>query len=116
VEYLRISDYYEQPPDLASAGIDGLYLDGSHPLTIQNGTEPRRIMRLTLSTSRDEITGWRVLEQASSWLGEPNHGIVRGRAFVLIGNSGWERVGPDGRIQSDAASRPPVLLELPLDQ
>jgi hypothetical protein len=56
---------------------------------------------------------WRVLEQASARLGEPNHGVMVGRDFVLIGDSGWDRVGPDGRLVTPPGTRPPVLLRLP---
>ena len=104
------------PRALATAGIDGLYLWRGHLLAVQNGVEPHRIVAFELDLRARSITGSRVLEQASPDLGEPNHGAVLGDAFVFIGNSGWERVGEDGRMDDGKAALPPLLmrLELPL--
>ena len=101
---------------LATAGIDGLYAWRGHLLAVQNGVEPHRIVAFELDLRARSITGSRVLEQASPDLGEPNHGAVLGDAFVFIGNSGWERVGEDGRMDTAKAALPPLLmrLELPL--
>jgi len=103
-----------KPYSLSSGGCDGLYRDGSRLIAIQNGTTPHRVLELGLDASGSRITGWRVLEQASEHLGEPNHGALVGRDFYLIGNSGWERVGDDGRLQTGADARAPVLLRLRL--
>ena len=61
------------------------------------------------------IESWRVLEQGSERLGEPNHGVVVGRDFWLIGDSGWDRVGEDGRLRTPPGARSAVLLRLGLD-
>jgi hypothetical protein len=107
--------WLEQPEDLASVGIDGLYAWRGGLIAIQNGTEPHRVIALELDAKLERILRWRVLEQASPWLGEPNHGAVIGDRMVLIGNSGWDRVGDDGVLRADASTRPPVLLELKLE-
>jgi hypothetical protein len=101
-----------KPRTLASVGIDGLYRDGHQLIAIQNGTAPHRVLELTLDPGETRILGWRVLEQASEWLGEPNHGTFVGRNFYFIGNSGWDRVGEDEVMQTPADARPAVLLRL----
>jgi sugar lactone lactonase YvrE len=101
-----------KPRTLASGGIDGLYRDGHRLLAIQNGTSPHRLLELTLNPSETGIVSWRVLEQASEWLGEPNHGTFQEGDFYFIGNSGWERVGEDEVLQTPADARPAVLLKL----
>ena len=103
-----------KPYTLSPSGCDGLYRDGDRLIAIQNGTTPRRVLELRLDGRGSSITGWRVLEQASPDMGEPNHGVVVGRDFHFIGNSGWERVGEDGRLETGAEARPPVLLRLRL--
>jgi hypothetical protein len=103
-----------QPADLAAAGIDGLTLWNGQLIAIQNGVEPHRVLALALDAKFERITSWRVLEQASPSLGEPNHGTLIGNEFVLIGNSGWERVGDDGKLGADAATLAPALLRLKL--
>ena len=103
-----------KPYTLASGGIDGLVRDGDRLLAIQNGTAPHRVLALTLTPAGDAITDWQVLEQASPRMGEPNHGVVVGNTFVYIGDSGWDRVGDDGKLTSPAGAPAPVLLRLPL--
>lgn len=103
-----------KPYDLSSGGIDGLVRDGERLIAVQNGPTPKRVLELGLDARGERIVSWRVLEQASPRLGEPNHGVVVGRDFVLIGDSGWDRVDPDGRLVTPPGTRPPVLLRLPL--
>ena len=103
-----------KPYSLSSGGCDGLYRDGTRLIAIQNGTSPHRVLELQLDASGSSITRWRVLEQASAGLGEPNHGVLVGRDFYLIGNSGWDRVGDDGRLQAGTSARAPGLLRLTL--
>jgi len=112
----RAVEWMPKPYTLASAGIDGLYRDGTHLIAIQNGTTPHRVLDLTLDAAGSKITAWRVLEQASERLGEPNHGVLVGRDFYFIGDSGWDRVGGDGRLETTLESRPPVLLKLALER
>jgi hypothetical protein len=101
-----------KPRTLASGGIDGLYRDGHRLIAIQNGTTPHRLVELTLDARETRIVSWRVLEQASEWLGEPNHGTFVGKNFYFIGNSGWERVNDAGALDTPAEARPPALLRL----
>ncbi len=103
-----------QPDDLAAAGTDGLYAWRGGLVAIQNGVTPHRVLRLWLAPDGGRVIRWRALEQASPELGEPNHGVVDGDDLVLIGNSGWDRVGDDGTMAESGDARPPVLLRLPL--
>ena len=107
--------WLRKPYALASGGFDGLYRDGSHLIAIQNGTAPRRVVEMDLDAAGTRILDWRVLEQASERLGEPNHGVLVGRDLYLIGDSGWDRVGADGALRSPPGTRAPVVLRLPLD-
>lgn len=101
-----------KPRTLASGGIDGLYRVGRHLVAIQNGTSPHRILELTLDPGETRVESWRVLEQASEWLGEPNHGVRVRDDLYFIGNSGWDRVGDDEILKTPADARPAVLLRL----
>ena len=108
------TDWLPKPYTLSSGGIDGLYRDGDRLLAIQNGTTPHRVLELSLDHAGTRIKSWRVLEQASERLGEPNHGVIVGRDFFLIGDSGWDRVGDDGLLHTTPEARPAVLLRLNL--
>jgi sugar lactone lactonase YvrE len=110
----RAITWLAKPRTFASGGIDGLCRDGHALIAIQNGTSPRRVLRLTLDEAETRIITWQVLEQASEWLGEPNHGVIVGKALYFIGNSGWERVNEREELETPAAARPPVILGLEL--
>jgi hypothetical protein len=103
-----------KPPALAGTGIDGLYLAGNALVAIQNGTRPIRVLWLPLDARRSRITDWRVLEQGTPVLGEPNHGVRVGDALWLIGNSGWDRVNAAEELVTGPGATPPVVLRLSL--
>jgi len=104
-----------KPHSLAATGLDGLYLYENRLIGIQNGTNPHRVVEMQLAPDSAQIVDWHVLEQATPELGEPNHGVVVGRDFYFIGNSGWDRVGEDGSFKTAADDKAPVLLKLRLD-
>ena len=110
---------FPKPRSLAATGIDGLTLvprDGAPGLlAVQNGTQPRRLLWLSLDADMTRITGWKVLEQASPALGEPNHAIVVGDDAVLIGNSGWERVNGRDELETGPDDVPPAILRIRVD-
>lgn len=112
----RTIAWLEQPSDLASIGIDGLYPWQGRLIAIQNGVEPHRLIELSLDPGAGRIVSWRVLEQKSPNLGEPNHGVIVGDSFTLIGNSGWDRIGDDGALAPAEGGAVPVLLRLPLSK
>ncbi len=115
---VRLADgavrWLPKPYTLASGGIDGLHRVGRRLYAVQNGTEPRRVLELTLDASGGAITAWRTLESGSPRLGEPNHAVVAGGALWFLGDSGWDRVDDAGVLRSPPGSRPPVVLRLPL--
>jgi hypothetical protein len=104
----------EGGPALFLSGIDGLYRDGGSLLAVQNGANPKRIVRLTLDGKGTRITGWSCLVQATPGLGEPTHGCIAGRDFVYLANSGWDRVGPDQKLQPDPEAKPAELRRIAL--
>ena len=96
---IRLADHriqWLQPaPGIALSGIDGLYLHRDRFLALQNGTNPKRIMRFSLDLRRQEV-----LEANSPWLGEPTHGVIAGDTFYFIANSGWAEYDAQGRKKS----------------
>jgi hypothetical protein len=83
-------------------------------VAVQNGMQPARVLYLSLDPARSRITGWNVLEQGSSLLGDPNHGIVAGDAFYCIGNSGWDRVNRNDELETPEGATSPLILRIPL--
>jgi hypothetical protein len=97
-------------------GIDGLVAWRGGLIAIQNGVNPRRIVRLTLSRDGNRIAGVRVLESNNAQWGEPTLGIVREAEFLYVADAQWERYGAGGAAQGEGPARPtPIRLLRPGD-
>jgi hypothetical protein len=95
-------------------GIDGLVAWRGGLIAIQNGVNPHRILRLTLSRDGNRIAGVRVLESNNAQWGEPTLGIVRGAEFLYVADAQWERYGPGGAARGEGPARPtPIRLLRP---
>jgi hypothetical protein len=94
--------------DVALTGIDGLYVSGHALIAVQNGTQPERVIRAELDDGMTRVETSQVLQQNTPGLGDPTHGVVVGRDFQFIANSGWDRVddsNPAGRLLPGASPR-----------
>lgn len=87
------------PQDLSLGGIDGLYLAGRTMIAIQNGTAPRRLIRMHLDADLAYVLGWETIEANWKGLGDPTHGVLVGGQFYFIANSGWD-VKPGGTFEA----------------
>src|SRR5262249_49520486 len=67
--------YLPHPENVAVVALDGLYLDGDSLIGIQNGTEPVRIVRLSLDPGQTRITHGEIIEQASERMGDPTPAV-----------------------------------------
>jgi sugar lactone lactonase YvrE len=92
----------EHPPELSLAGIDGLYLAGASLIAIQNGTAPPRVIRISLDAGLTRAVNWQTMEANWPGLGQPTHGVLVGRDFHFIANSGWDQLGDDGKLKPGA--------------
>ena len=99
------------PADAAVTGIDGLVWSAGSLVGIQNGTEPHRVIRLSLAG--DRVTQVSVLERAHPRFDEPTLGVVVGASLFYVANSQYGAVRPDGSLDQ-ARLKAPVILELPL--
>jgi hypothetical protein len=95
-------------------GVDGLLADHGALIVIQSGTNPRRILRLRLSASCDEVTGIDILERANPNWGEPTLGVIDGGELLYVADAQWERYGPAGAIIGEGATRPTAIRALAL--
>ena len=103
-----------RPPELSLGGIDGLYLSGRTLIAIQNGTAPERVIRMTLNASLERVDSWETIEANWPGLGDPTHGVVVGKQFYFIANSGWDRMADDGTVKAGAAFEPAEVRVMPL--
>jgi hypothetical protein len=95
-------------------GIDGLVAYERGLIAIQNGVEPRRIIRLGLSGDGKAIARLDVLERAHPEWGEPTLGFVLGRDFFYVADGQGDRFGPDGAVIGDKPLRATPIRALSL--
>jgi sugar lactone lactonase YvrE len=102
---------WQQPgSDVALNGIDGLQLDGDSFIAVQNGTNPQRILRIS-----KDLKSQQVLEANWAGLGEPTHGIVVGREYFFLAQTGWNSYEDSGRKRAGSAPVVSSIWKLPLD-
>lgn len=113
----RVVAWLRHPPELALFGLDGFYWRGRTLVGVQNGTGPERLLVMQLDAQCRRITSWRVVLARVPGLGDPTHGLLRGRDFYVLVNSGWDRYDDDGHpTPQGSASVPEVWrLRLPAD-
>lgn len=75
------------PKNLALGGIEGLFWRNNALIAVQNGMEPRRVMRLGLAPDGRSIAAVHPLEAGKPDLSMPTQGTLAGDGIYLIGNS-----------------------------
>lgn len=104
------------PDSVVLNGIDGLYLVGRTMVATQNGTDPNRVLRCRLNDALTAVVKCAEIERGTPRLGQPTHGVVVGRWFYYIVNSGWERFNDDGTFKAVPSPAPPGVVRVPLDE
>jgi hypothetical protein len=100
--------------DVALNGIDGLYLNRGSLLLTQNGTSPERVIRLRLNPSLTRVVSQEIIEQATTTLGDPTHGVIVGDYFYYIANSGWSELDQHGDLKPGSKLTPARLMRFTL--
>jgi hypothetical protein len=77
-------------------GIDGLVGWHGDLIAIQNGTNPRRIVRLRLGSKGRVVRSIEVLECANPDWGEPTLATVAGNRLLFVADGQWERFAARG--------------------
>ena len=95
-------------------GVDGLFLADGALVAIQNGTRPRRIVRIRLDADGLRATGLEVIEQAHRQWGEPTLGQLRDGDLIYVADAQWERFGPGGAIVGEGPLRATTIRIVPL--
>ncbi|HEX6573491.1 MAG TPA: hypothetical protein VF042_00855, partial [Gemmatimonadaceae bacterium] len=90
--------WLNHPRDVALNGIDGLtVLDAQTLIGVQNGTNPNRVIRISLDPSGSTITRVTVIAQNKSTIREPTHGVLVGRDYYFIANGGFGAFDDNGK-------------------
>ncbi len=107
VEWLKHSH------DMALNGIDGLsFADSRTLIGVQNGTNPNRLVRITLDDSGMAIMRVESIAQDESSINEPTHGVFVGRDYYFIANGGYGSFGDDGKLRAGERAVAPVIAKI----
>lgn len=94
-------------------GIDGLVRGETGLIAIQNGTSPRRIVRIHLNVAETRVDHIEVLERASKDWGEPTLGTFAGPDFVYVADGQWEVWGEGGKPRDGQVPRATMIRAIP---
>jgi len=94
-------------------GIDGLVGYRGDLIAIQNGTSPRRILRLVLDSAGTRIQRVEMLESEAPGWGEPTNGVIRDDSLLYVDGQG-PRYDFNGKLMGKAPLAPTVIRALPL--
>ncbi len=100
--------------EVAVLGIDGLYFHNGKLVAVQNGTNPQRVARFSLSKDNLQILASEALEANHADFAEPTLGVLIGDDFYFVAASGWETIDEKGELAEAAKLREPVILRLKL--
>jgi streptogramin lyase len=98
------------PSDATIYGIDGLAWANGSLIGVENGVEPARVVRLTLSADGTRIDRVAILEMNHPKFGEPTIGVVAGQDYYFIANShGGLMRRAKGPLADEPLTEPTVL-------
>ncbi len=95
----------------AMQGIDGLYFAQGTLLATQNGASPERVVFFRLAAGLQEVVSEKIIERSAAAGEDPTHGVVIGRDFYYIANSGWNSLGDDGKLKPGSKMTPGLIMK-----
>ena len=96
------------------SGIDGLLRVDSDLVGVQNGTNPRRIVRIRLDRGGNRAIGLEVIERSHRDWGEPTLALVKDGDLLYVADAQWERFGAGGQVNGAEPLHPTPIRILPL--
>jgi len=104
--------WLESAGRFALNGVDGLYFHRGRLIAVQNGTSPERVVVFTLDATLTRIESEKILERSTATLGDPTHGVVIGRDFYYIANSGWDVIDDHGNAKPGTKPSAPRVMRV----
>jgi hypothetical protein len=106
-------DWLAHDDSVALNGIDGLVFSPPRSLiAVQNGTSPRRVLRLDLDEPMHRVVSARVLEAAID--ADLTHGVLVDGEFWFIARSGWDEMTNDGKLREGIRPQRPMIMRMPI--
>lgn len=105
---LRIRQVVAREP-LMLDGIDGMMLFHGSLVAIQNGTRPRRIVRIDLEPGGRIVRQVKLVERNPIEWGEPTLGVIADDMLLYVADGQWERYGAGGTLTDGGSPRPTAI-------
>ncbi len=103
------------PSNVSLLGVDGLYaVDPTTLIATQNGTNPFRILRITLAPGGLSVSSVQTLLANSPLMGDPTLGVVANGRFYFNGNAQWDLFDEAGKISDPLKLSEAVVLSVPV--
>ena len=68
-----------------------------------------RVIRMKLDHTASRVTAWEIVESNAPGLGAPTHGVIVGRDFYFLANSGWDKMEDNGEPKAGALFERPAI-------
>lgn len=98
----------------ALTGLDGIYEHEGTLIAIQNGTTPKRVLRIRLNPAKNAIEHVDVLAQNLFGWGEPGLATIHDGALYYIANSQWDQFDENGGLPPADQLEAPRIMRLQL--
>ena len=98
----------------ALTGLDGIYEHEGTLIAIQNGTTPKRVLRIRLNAAKNAIEHVDVLAQNLFGWGEPSLATIHDGFLYYIANSQWDRFDANGGLPPADQLESPRIMRLSL--
>jgi hypothetical protein len=101
-------------PNITLLGLDGLYSYQGNLIGVQNGINPPRLVRLSLSRDMSRIERLETIEANNPLFDEPTLGVLVKDTFYLIANSQWGMIDEKGQLAPAEKLKEPLVLKIKL--
>ena len=106
----------DQPDNVVTGGIDGLYWYRGDLVGVQNSTNPGRIIRIRLDPTGQRVVGLTVLQSHHHpEFAEPTTGAIADGMLHVLANTHVSQYQPDGTVKDAETLRPTAVISIPLD-
>ena len=106
-------EWLKHSRNVALNGLDGLSAANATTLIgVQNGTNPNRVIRISLDNSGTTVTKVESIAQNEESIKEPTHGVFVGRDYYFIANGGYGAFGDDGKLRAGERAIAPVIARI----
>jgi sugar lactone lactonase YvrE len=106
----------DSPENTTLLGVDGIYTFGAGLVAVQNGTQPSRVLSLTLSQGGRRVQRVAVLESGTEALTAPTLGVLDKNRLLLVANSDWDAFDSARGGMDQLKTQFPTILQIDLPE